>query len=266
MTTNKEFPTTTMAERAAQVPGPKTVSALLEKVDFPNDYTHVPEFPDEVDTDYFWVSYAYECGPPMEAVHSPEFGDASFGGNAWRKRDPVPADPSYPHIMTFKEFKKRKNLADLYGWFGDFWLISDRLRTVIEDLDPGSLDCVRASQDGFTLDQSYWACLPKRNLEAVDTTRSHVWFEHNNYGEPGGDPVWTQTININRGAVFDPSVTQGAHHFWDIDLHRWFWSRELIARAHMAGVKGPRFLKAGKPVSSDLTPSELQQIYDDFAE
>ncbi len=265
MTEKNEFPTTTMADRASSKPGPRTVSALLEKVDFPEDYTHIPEFPDEIDKNYFWVIYDDECGPPMEGVHSPGFGDPTFGGNDWRKRDAVPADPNYPHIMTFKEFKERKNLADLYSWFGDFWLISDQLRAVIEDLDPGSLDCVKASQDGFTVDQSYWACLPKRNLEAVDTTRSHVRIEHTNYGRPGGDPVWVQTIHINDGAVFDPAVTNGAHHFWEIDLHRWFWSRELIARAYQAGVKGPRFLRAGKPTGSDLAPGELQEIYSEFA-
>ena len=261
-----EFPATTKAERAASMPGPRTVSALLEKVDFPNNYVHEPDVPGESDANYFAVSFNYDYGPPLEQIDQPEFTDRTAGANATRLRDAVPADPNRSHIIVFEKQVKKADLSDFYGWSGDFWLISDRLRRLIEDLDPGSIECVEAVGHNLTPNQPYWACLSKRNLEAVDTTKSGVRVTHENLAADGEKPIISQRIIINRGAIFDSEVTKGAHHFWDIDLRRWFWSRELIARAHHAGIRGPRLTRSGQPMGGDVTYIELDKIYSEYGQ
>ncbi len=273
MTDSKQFPTTTMAQRAANPPGPKTVTALLEKVDWPNDYTHTPEGAGEVDNQYFAVDFSYEFSDHFpRAVNRLDFsfdapgGRHGRGGNSWRKIDAVPVDHSQPHILTFEDIGSDEELSDLYRWAGDFFLISDKLRLLIEEIDPGSIDCVEATSNDRELGAPYWACLPRRNLEAVDATKSHVWVEHKNYGEPGGEPYFVQSVHINQGAVFDPEVTKGAHHFWDIDLRKWFWSRELIARAHAAGIQGLEFKQAGIARGSLVSSSTMRGIYAEFPE
>lgn len=271
MTQSREFPTTSMAQRAANTPGPKTITALLEKVDFPNNYIHQPAEAGE-EEGYFSVHFSEEFSdnyPNM--LNSSKFdfdtpgGKGEYGASAWRKSDAVPVDQNHPPILTFKKFGKSEKLSDLYESVGDFFLISEKLRLLIEELDPGSLDCVKALSHDRELDEPFWACLPKRNLEAVDTTRSFVRIRHNNYPDEDGTPHFTQLVQLKEGVMFDPEVTSGVHNFWDIDLRKWFWSRELIATAHHAGIRGVCYSRAGKPIGGDIGLDELAEIYAEFA-
>lgn len=272
--TPAEFPSTTMAERAAS-PRPGSITALLEKVDFPNDYISKPEIPDQVEMDYYAVNYDSEIGGgwQLDLFNRDEFDkteadlfDSVYGRNAWRKRDALPIDKSREQILKFGELKEAEELSDLYSWFGDFFLISDRLRNLIEEMDPGSLDCLETPSHDRELDEPYWVCLPRRNLEAVDISKSDVRVIHNEYERADGTPFFTQMVEVMRGAVLDPKVTKGALHFWEIDLHRWVWSRELVARAHHAGMKGVAIMRVGRPLTGDIDRDELQAIYADFAD
>lgn len=265
MTQNHEFLTTTKASRAASTPGPCTVTALLEKVEAPNDYIHEPDFPGETASDYFALSYNYDVGPPVQQFEPPELDDRADGENARRMSDAIPVNLEKSHIVLFDEGVKKDEFSDLYGWYNDFWLISNRLRKLIEELDPGSIECIEAVSHNLTPDRPYWVCLTKRNLEAVDATRSDIRVIHKTLVVEGEEPIVLQPIYINRGAVFDPAVTKGVHHFWDIDLRRWFWSRELIARAHHAGIRGPAFVHAGKPIGGEVAFDELDEIYAEFS-
>lgn len=271
--TPAEFPSTTMAERAAS-PRPGSVTALLEKVDFPNDYFHEPEIADQVETDYYAVDNDIEFGTgwPVNLYNRDVFrrNDADideqvYGRNAWRPQDALPIDKNRPQIVKFGKWKKVKQLADIYSWFGDFFLISNRLKDLIEEMDPGSLDCLETTSHDRELDEPYWACLPRRNLEAVDTHKTKLNVIHNEYETSTGEPLFTQLVMIDDGAVLEPAVTKGAHHFWDIDLLRWIWSRELVARAHNAGMQGIKVMRAGVPIAGDIEREELQAICADFA-
>ena len=271
--TPADFPSTTMAERAAS-PRPGSITALLEKVDFPNDYFHEPEIPDQVETEYYAAGYDMEFGIgwPMGLYNEDDFDKTAadidehvYGRNAWRKQDALPIDKNRPQILKFGKLKKAKQLADIYSWFGDFFLISNRLKDLIEEMDPGSLDCLETSSHDRDLDEPYWVCLPRRNLEAVDTTRTRLSVLHDEYETSTGEPFFTQLVKIREGAVLDPEVTKDAHNFWEIDLHRWIWSRELVARAQNAGMLGIRVMRAGVPISGDIEREELQAICADFA-
>jgi hypothetical protein len=267
MTQEKHFPSTSMAQRAASKPGPKTITALLEKVEFPNDYIHTPEGAGQCDENYFAVKYSLEFQAMPQLHNRSEFKPEPtkttplHGGPAARKRDAIPLNADQPHIVYFEGLEDASDLSDLYGWVDHFFLISNRLYGLIQELDPDSLACVKVVDRDGILPEPYWACLPRRNLEAVDTSKTDVRVTHQNYGDPGGDPLYVQSIQINRGAVFDPEETNGVHHFWDIDLYKWFWSSELIARAHQVGIKGLLFYRAGMPLKPPLTQLDLEAIY-----
>ena len=261
MTQEKHFPSTSIAQRAASKPGPKTITALLEKVEFPNDYIHTPEGAGQCDENYFAVTFDMDrWGYPIQMENFDDFYHKNFGGNAWRKRDPKPVDQNQPHIILLDELKDKKVFADFYGWTGDFDLISEQLRSLIEELDPGSLDCAPTSVHDGNLDQPYWACISKRNLEAVDTSRTEVRILQKKYTMDDREDFYVQKININRGAVFDPEVTKGASHFWDIDLRQWFWSRELISKVLESGIRGPAYRRAGFPFKPSLNYKELEAL------
>ena len=272
--TPAEFPSTTMAERAAS-PRPGSITALLEKVDFPNDYFHEPEIPDQVETDYYAVGFDINFGIGWSPglFNDEDFNqtdadmdDNVYGRSAWRKRDALHIDKNRPQIIKFGELNKTKVLSDIYGWFGDFFLISSRLKNFIEEMDPGSLDCLETSSHDRALEEPYWVCLPRRNLEAVDTTKTSLSVLHEEYETSTGEPYFTQLVMIRNGAFLDSTITDGAHNFWDVDLHAWIWSRELVARAHLAGMQGIKVMRTGKPINGRVDRDELHAICADFAD
>ncbi len=272
--TPAEFPSTTMAERIAS-PRPGSITALLEKVDFPNDYFHEPEIPDQVEADYYAVDFDINFGIGWSAnlfnredfnQTDADMDDDVYGRSAWRKQDALPIDKNRPQIIKFGELNKTKELSDIYDWFGDFFLISSRLKNFIEEMDPGSLDCLETSSHDRELEEPYWVCLPRRNLEAVDTTKTSLSVLHNEYETSTGEPCFTQLVMIRNGAFLDSTITKRAHNFWDVDLHAWIWSRELVARAHLAGMQGIKVMRTGKPINGRVDRDELHAICADFAD
>ncbi|MEP2735062.1 MAG: hypothetical protein ABJP34_02095 [Erythrobacter sp.] len=77
MTEGKKFPSTTMAQRA-ESPRANSVSAVLEKVDFPSDYISEPKIAGEKEVGYFFVTTSFEDQVMSKAVNREDFLGGQF--------------------------------------------------------------------------------------------------------------------------------------------------------------------------------------------
>ncbi|HUD29450.1 MAG TPA: DUF1629 domain-containing protein, partial [Novosphingobium sp.] len=225
------------AARAAGGGGPVIgIPELLRQV--PEEETQLfgRSIDDGVEDGFFAVAASFEYWPRLEWHNGLPLEEAPWCGSRQKQRIPVSVLP--PLDVTFDGFGE--NIVDFYGTGCQAWLVSDRLVTLIEELDPGSLDRIPVrieTQDG-TID--YNLVMPSRNLEVVDPLRTDVLVADRNYGGH-----WLRSVQFPGGVVFRTDELAGVHSFSDIDVHGWFWSRRLIDAAKAGGIKGLYTSRAG---------------------
>jgi|GEM_PF-4197818 hypothetical protein len=126
-----------------------------------------------------------------------------------------------------------EDLTDFYSTGGHVWFLSDRLVTLIETLDPGSLDRLPMTIETQDNAIPFHAVMPARNIEAVDPMRTDVRIVDKSYAGH-----WVRSVDFPETVVFQSEVVKNLHTFSDIDIRGWFWSRELIEAAIKACIKG----------------------------
>jgi len=136
----------------------------------------------------------------------------------------------------FRFPKNKAKLVDFIHSQGSAYLVSGALLAVIERIDPGSLEVkpvLIKARDG---EVPFNLVMPTRLLEAVDPNRCDVQIEKRKVGEHK-----FTSVDLYDGAAFQVELTKGIHNFSDIDLpNKWFWSRDLLAAAKEAKVRGIR--------------------------
>lgn len=140
-------------------------------------------------------------------------------------------------LIEQPDFRFSKNLRKLVDFFhsqGSAYLVSPALLAVIERLDPGSLEVMPVLIKARDGEAPFNLVMPNRLLEAVDPDRCDVDITDRKLGDQ-----WFRRVSFPNGAAFNSEATKDMHNFSDIDaIQKWFWSRELLAAAKDAGIRG----------------------------
>jgi Protein of unknown function (DUF1629) len=176
-----------------------------------------------------WSNLNYE--PYVSWRNRPEFEQGPWTGARVKPRiglDMIVEQPDF----RFK--KKLGKLVDFIQPGTGAYLVSPALLAVIERLDPGSLEVKPVEIKALDGEAPSYLVMPNRLLEAVDPDRCDVRIETEWFSEQ-----WFTTVRFPGGAAFQYELTKDIHNFSDIDaFQKWFWSRELLASAKEAGVRG----------------------------
>jgi len=114
------------------------------------------------------------------------------------------------------------------------YLVSPALLAVIERLDPGSVEIKPVMINARDGEAPFYLVMPNRSLEAVDPDRCDIDITDRKLGDQ-----WFRRVSFPNGAAFNSEATKDIHNFADIDaFQKWFWSRELLAAAKEAGIRG----------------------------
>lgn len=189
-----------------------------------------------------WQNYDY---PGQIAWHN----TVGMENNPWYGARGVPRIPVSSVPTPDVSFKlSAKKLVDFYSTGNHAFFLSERLIALIDRLDPGSLErrpvTIRASKG---VEVPFFMAMPNRSLSAVDTRRTDVLVMDKDYaGE------WIRSIKFPNGVSFRNQDLAGISSFTDLDLTRWFWSRELIEAAKAEGIKGLRTLSARATTNFDV--------------
>jgi hypothetical protein len=175
-----------------------------------------------------WQNWDYRPGR-LEWRNPPSFIEAPSAGNRRTARIPLATLP--PLDVRFKG--PAKQVVDFYSTGSDAFFVSDKLFSLIERMDPGSLENI-----GFELHAKdgllpFHAVMPNRILEAVDTGRTTVRIEDEDLAS-----WYLRHVRFPEGIIFDNELLVGAASFSDLDAHGWYWSRELLVEAKSLGILG----------------------------
>lgn len=181
---------------------------------------------------FFSVHQNFDYPGRLEWHNTLGLEESPWFGSRWKPRIPVSSVP-IPDV-TFK--RSTKALVDFYSTGSDAFFLSERLVSLIDRLDPGSLECrpvtIKVPRGG---EVPFFMAMPNRSLSAVDTGRTDVLVKDENYaGE------WIRSITFPAGVYFRNEVLADVSSFTDLDVNGWFWSRELIEAAKAEGIKGLR--------------------------
>ncbi len=215
---------------------PNSVSALLAQLEDGVDTLHQPSISEATEENYFAAKYDFDFGDLPTWLNPPGLEAMPWLGARTKPRIHVWDIPR--PILELED--PAKPIPDFLVFPVCSFVVSDKLKLLIEECEPGSLECAEVGFASSKPDQKYWLVMPRNSLEAVDVTKTAVGISHKTLN--------TDAIRLIRFAgnvVFDPDVTAGVCSFSDIDIREWFWSRELMARAADAGITGVHFAKAG---------------------
>ncbi|MXP24725.1 hypothetical protein GRI39_01525 [Altererythrobacter indicus] len=212
----------------------RTVDDLLALVPEGGSHIFKAKVPDVVENRFFAVASNRDYPGVFYWKNTLEFTKNPWMGARGKKRIGLDVLPTPEVSFSLKKGR----LVDFYTTGTAACGISNRLRDLIEDLDPGSLEVlpiVVKAKDG---DVEYNLVMPNRCLSAIDPDLCDIQIVDEDLG--GGQ--WMRKVKYpNRnGAVIDPDLDPDIHSFADIDLggYTWLWSRQLIDEAKLAGIKG----------------------------
>ncbi|WP_397581128.1 imm11 family protein [Sphingorhabdus sp.] len=209
----------------------RTITDLLAEVPEGQSRLFKAKHP-SADEDRFvevWSNLDYE--PYVSWSNRPEFGQGPWMGARVKPR--IGLD-TLTELPDFRFKKKLAKLVDFIQPGMGAYLVSPALLALIERLDPGSLEVksvVIKARDG---EAPFYLVMPNRSLEAVDPDRCDVEINWEKIGD-----YWYRRVNLSDGAAFRAGLTNKIHNFSDMDaVQKWFWSRELLAAAKEAGIRG----------------------------
>lgn len=83
-------------------------------------------------------------------------------------------------LITFNRSKKRGKLKDAYQGLPHMWFVSDRLKQLLEQIDPQAFEFAATQVDYSTFEEpgpAYWLCNLVRRLDCIDDEKSKVTFQ-----------------------------------------------------------------------------------------
>jgi uncharacterized protein DUF1629 len=164
-------------------------------------------------------------------------GQLALGPPAGRRG--FPDYPESPRFLFDSKIGRPPRDIEQYSYF---WLISDRMKTVLEIVDQEAFAFARCEVrlSNGAPGPAYWLCDVLRILDAVDEAASQVRIEYL-------PPNSTKFYNLTGGAnlVFREDVVGSAHAFRLADLDLVVFCDQQIRDACKAvGLKGVRFRDA----------------------
>lgn len=112
-----------------------------------------------------------------------------------------------PPKLTFDRKGRRGPRRDSYTFFQGMWFVSDRLKKLLEQLDPDAFAFFPVEVDYGQFKQpgpAYWVCNFIRILDCVDEERSDIRYQE--------DISWKNYINVIKLEV-KPEIVGSAHAF-----------------------------------------------------
>jgi hypothetical protein len=198
---------------------------------------------DTVENRFFSVRYNHYSGLVLDWHNPLPMEEAPWTGNRYKARIPISVLP--PPVLTFEG--KADRIVDFYAWGGlQTFFISDKLRALIDDLDPGSLDSrpvmIKAKDRSIVFN----LVMPARSIDAIDPQRTDVLIKDEKLATQ-----WARRVRFPTGVVFRENALKHVHNFSDFNVNVWLWSRELIDAAKAAGIKGVRAKRPGMVTGPD---------------
>ncbi|MDE2377385.1 DUF1629 domain-containing protein [Bradyrhizobium sp.] len=140
---------------------------------------------------------------------------------------------------------KKKGLPPDMMQLDAYWLISDRMKLLLETVDPDGfdfLDCDVRLPDGKP-GPGYWFCDVVRVVEAIDETRSRM-----NIGHHQKTGIKFYHLG-NADLKFREDFPRDVHVFRDVLLDSYvFCDQELKDACKLASLRGLKFRDASKPL------------------
>ncbi|MBR0756565.1 DUF1629 domain-containing protein [Bradyrhizobium jicamae] len=154
---------------------------------------------------------------------------------------PTPGQRGFPNVpeMPYLVFDKRtgRDPRDVEQ-FHDYWLVSDRIKTVLARLDPDGVafvKCHSSCKHGGPA-PTYWLCDVLRLLEAVDEEKSRLTIKGDSQGHK-----WYSFVG-GASLVIREDVVASAHIFrLSFSLSNIVCDQELKDACKDAGLKGITF-------------------------
>jgi len=210
----------------------RTVGELYASVPEGGSQIFKAEVPDVMEKRFVSVAFNHDYRGIFSWKNQPGIREQPRIGSRQTSRRGLDTLPT-PEI-TFS--RKQDKLADFYSISLAVHAISNKLRDLIEDLDPGSLEVLPVSVKAKDGEVDYNLVMPARVLSAVDPDLCDIEIVDERLGHG-----WSRKVrypNAN-GAAFDPELDPAIHTFVDIDVpQQWLWSRHLLEMARNAGIKG----------------------------
>ncbi len=208
----------------------RTVSDLLADVPEGQSRTFEASISEATREPYVQVNFNHDHGPPVVWSNRPAFEELPWMGSRTKARIGI-AQLAEPNL-SYEEHPSK--LVDFYSTGTSAFVISERLRSLIEEVDPGSLEARQVFINAGRSRLAYCFVMPARNLNAVETSRTTVKIEDTKY-----HTQWIRSVRFPEGVWFDEEKLRNIYQFSDIDvLNVWIWSQELVDRAKNEGIKG----------------------------
>ena len=210
----------------------RTIDDLLPLVPEGGSRIFKARVPGVVESRFFVVAFNHDYGGSFFWKNKPGIREHPWTGtrDVPRKGLDALAAPD----VTFS--CKANKLVDFYSTGSAAYAISNRLRDLIEDLDPGSLEVLPITVKAKDGEVEYNFAMPSRLLRSVEPDLCDIQIVDEKLGSR-----WIRKVKYPNpnGAVIDPELDPDIHTFADVDVvNRWLWSRQLIDAGKQAGIKG----------------------------
>jgi hypothetical protein len=194
------------------------------------------------------VTYNWDCGDPVAWHNRPAFEMLPWSGSREKRRIGL-ASLEQPNLTYDGDIR---HLADFYSVAsGDPYVISEQLLAVIDAMDPQSLEVRPVIVQGRDGAADMNMVMSNRLIAAIDPEQCDVAIKWALFHTD-----WMRSVRFPAGVAFTSDIADTTHQFHDLDLPaRWLWSRELVARAKAAGIRGITALRPGGLAS---------EVYDRF--
>lgn len=137
--------------------------------------------------------------------------------------------------ITFDRRKKRGKLIDAWPALG-MWFVSDRLKQLLEQIDPQAFEFVATQVDYSKFDEpgpAYWLCNLTRQLDCIDDEKSKVTFQ---------TQVDFKAYDLLIDVKMRPEVVGDAHAFRLVHQHTtWIVDDILVQAMTAAKIRAWRF-------------------------
>lgn len=164
------------------------------------------------------------------------------------EQHPTPARGIHPYRplasmdeirIEFKDYGNRRMAAFYSSWASDLYLVSNALRDILLDHDPGAVETTTPHIVGADGDPilGYTVVMPARVIDAADIARTDISVLR--YERPPSiGPCYT-SVRYESGITLRDDIT--AVTFLDEYSGCWFWSLDLMKAVAAAEIRGMRF-------------------------